>query len=154
MWQTNWYKEMSVTEYFNCPLPSYCIFRILVSPHTQYVWGQPNHNSLTAQSSLIDPVLSSSQSKDVSFLNILTFKGGTGQHPIQCASYTSERENIVPQWAFNLSSAAATAEAWYLKGQMLKAKQQIHPISAQGCNWKCWIKFSSFVWCLCAALTS
>jgi len=140
MWQTNWYMEMFVTEYFNCPLPSYPIFHILVLPHTQYVWGQPNHNAVTAEGSLIDLVLSSSQSKKVNFLNILTFKRGTGQHPIQCASYTSEREHLVPQRAFKLSSAAATAEAWYLKGQMLKAKQQILPISAQGCNWKCYIK--------------
>jgi len=54
---------------------------------------------------------------------------------------------------FKLSSAAATTEAWYLKGQMLKAKQQIHPISAQGAIESVKLNVSSFVWCLCVALT-
>lgn len=38
-----------------------------------------------------------------------------GQHwPIKCTPFLSERENIVLQWEFGLSSALATAETWHL----------------------------------------
>jgi hypothetical protein len=45
---------------------------------------------------------------------------GTGHHPLKYASFSSIRENTVPQWACKLSSAPATAETWHVKGHTLK----------------------------------
>jgi hypothetical protein len=42
-----------------------------------------------------------------------------GQHcPIKCTAFSSERENIVLQWAFKLNSGMAAAETCHLKGHM------------------------------------
>jgi hypothetical protein len=39
---------------------------------------------------------------------------------IKYISFWSEKENIILQWAFKLSSALATAQIWDLKGCVLK----------------------------------
>jgi len=38
----------------------------------------------------------------------------------------SESESIAPQWAFKWNGALATAEAWHLKGHMLKVNRVLH----------------------------
>jgi len=39
--------------------------------------------------------------------------------PTSCTSFLSKRKNTVPQWAFKLNSALATAYTWDLRGCML-----------------------------------
>jgi hypothetical protein len=40
--------------------------------------------------------------------------------PIKCASFSSERENTVLQWAFTLKNVPAAAGTWDLKVLVLK----------------------------------
>jgi hypothetical protein len=50
--------------------------------------------------------------KDLLFVIVLTFNRQTEQHcPNKCTSFSSERENIVLQWAFKMNSVLATVEA-------------------------------------------
>jgi len=52
---------------------------------------------------------------------ILTFNRRRGHHPIKCTYVSSENENNVPQWAFNLNSAVATGRnVEFIKGRTLK----------------------------------
>jgi hypothetical protein len=55
----------------------------------------------------------------------LTFKKQMGQHcPTECVSFSSERENTVPQLTLKLNRALAAAETWDLKGHTLKVKSE------------------------------
>jgi hypothetical protein len=41
--------------------------------------------------------------------------------PLNFKSFSSERQNAVPNWAVELNSAPAAAETWDLKGPILRS---------------------------------
>jgi hypothetical protein len=50
----------------------------------------------------------------------LKLNRGTGHHPIQYTSFSSKKDNTVPQWACKLNSAPAAAETCHAQGRTLK----------------------------------
>jgi len=55
----------------------------------------------------------------------LTFKGKMACHPVKGTTVSTGRENIVPQSAFTLKSAPATAETLHLLGHVLRVNRNI-----------------------------
>jgi len=55
----------------------------------------------------------------------LTIIGKMACHPIKGATVSTERENTVPQLAFKLKSAPATAETLHLQGHVLRVNHNI-----------------------------